>query len=128
MPPNLLRLRTSALLRLNPETLCLLLEHSNALRQNVDAYTTNIDGFGHKFEPIINLESDEAPEQIANAIYIERLRQQEDDGETATDAKDLNPTKEEVEAKIAELRDLMRRERSKLVNFFEFLHKVCLVI
>ena len=104
----------------DPETLCLLLEHSNALRQNVDAYTTNIDGFGHKFEPIINLESDEAPEQIANAIYIERLRQQEDDGETATDAKDLNPTKEEVEAKIAELRDLMRRERSKLVNFFEF--------
>ena len=102
----------------DPETLCLLLEHSNALRQNIDAYVTNIDGFGHKFEPVINLESDEAPAQIANAIYIERLRQQETGGETTFE--NLDPTKEEVAAKIIELRDLMRREKSRLVNFFEF--------
>ncbi len=31
----------------DPGALCLLVEHSNALRQNVDAYATNIDGFGH---------------------------------------------------------------------------------
>ncbi|KKN72189.1 hypothetical protein LCGC14_0413260 [marine sediment metagenome] len=102
----------------DPETLCLLLEHSNALRQNIDAYVTNIDGFGHKFEPVINLESDEAPAQIANAIYIERLRQQEAGEETTFE--NLDPTKEEVDAKIIELHDLMRREKSKLVNFFEF--------
>ena len=32
-----------------PETLCLLLENSNSLRQNIDAYVTNIDAFGHRF-------------------------------------------------------------------------------
>ena len=32
----------------DPEALCLLMEHSNSLRQNVDAYATNIDGFGHR--------------------------------------------------------------------------------
>ena len=100
----------------DPETLCLLLEHSNSLRQNIDAYITNIDGFGHKFEPVINLDSDEAPKQIWNAIYIERLRQQE----AGEKIESLEPSEEEVTAKIIELRDLMRRERSKLVNFFEF--------
>jgi capsid portal protein len=32
----------------DPEALCLLFEHSNSLRQNVDAYATKIDGLGHR--------------------------------------------------------------------------------
>jgi hypothetical protein len=40
----------------DPEALCLLMEHANSLRQNVDAYATNIDGFGHRLEPAIDFE------------------------------------------------------------------------
>ena len=42
------------------ETLCLLLEHSNALRPNVDAYATNIDGFGHKLQAAIDFDAEDA--------------------------------------------------------------------
>ena len=35
----------------DPETLCRLFEHSNSHRPNVDAYATNIDGFGHRLDP-----------------------------------------------------------------------------
>jgi capsid portal protein len=38
----------------DPEAMCLLVEHSNSLRQNVDAYATNIDGFGFRFDPVID--------------------------------------------------------------------------
>jgi capsid portal protein len=58
----------------DPETLCLLLENSNSLRQNIDAYVTNIDAFGHRFEPVIDLDADDADQRIANAMYIERLK------------------------------------------------------
>ena len=44
----------------DPESLCLLVEHSNSLRQNVDSYATNIDGFGYRFEPAIDLDAEDA--------------------------------------------------------------------
>jgi len=44
----------------DPETLCALLENSNSLRQNIDAYVTNIDAFGHRFEPVIDLDGSDA--------------------------------------------------------------------
>ena len=52
----------------DPEALCLLTEHSNSLRQNVDAYATNIDGFGHRFEPAIDFDADDADDRIADPI------------------------------------------------------------
>jgi hypothetical protein len=55
----------------NPVTLCALLENSNSLRQNIDAYQTNIDAFGHRFEPVIDLDADDADQHIANALCIE---------------------------------------------------------
>lgn len=58
----------------DPDTLCALLENSNSLRQNIDAYVTNIDAFGHRFEPVIDLDADDADQRIANAIYLERLK------------------------------------------------------
>jgi PBSX family phage portal protein len=39
----------------DPETLCLLIEHSGSLRQCLEAYAVNIDGFGHRFEPTLPL-------------------------------------------------------------------------
>ena len=92
-------------------------EHSNALRQNVDAYATNIDGFGHRFEPVIDLDSGEANQRIAHAIYLERLRNAErgELGEVPA-----IPTDEEVALRRKQLVSDMRVERSQLTNFFEF--------
>ncbi|MFP2964097.1 hypothetical protein ACLEPN_41900 [Myxococcus sp. 1LA] len=60
-----------------PEALCLLVEHSNSLRQNVDAYATNIDGFGYRFEPAIDFDADGAQEKVADAMALERLAARE---------------------------------------------------
>ena len=96
----------------DPETLCLLLENSNSLRQNIDAYVTNIDAFGHRFEPVIDLDASDADQRIANAIHIERQRSGEAEGAT--------PTPEEVAARKREVAELMRHEKSRLENFFEY--------
>ena len=95
----------------DPETLCLLLENSNSLRQNIDAYVTNIDAFGHRFEPVIDLDASDADQRIANALAIERSKPG-----VASDA----PTPEEVAAKKREVAELMRIEKSRIENFFEY--------
>lgn len=102
----------------DPESLCLLLEHSNSLRQNVDAYVTNIDGFGYRLEPAIDFEAEDVDEQIANAIYLERVAMR-DRGEAAADAP-VEPNEEEVSARKKELMHLSRVERSRLDSFFDF--------
>ena len=52
----------------DPETLCLLVEHSNSLRQNVDAYATNIDGNGYRFDAVIDFDAEDARSKVADAI------------------------------------------------------------
>jgi PBSX family phage portal protein len=107
----------------DPETLAILFENSSSLRQNVDAYVTNIDAFGHRFEPVIDLDASDAHHRIANALFIERQRLKRD----ARFADDPNvqalpamPTPEEVAAKKAEVTEHMRIERSQLETFFDF--------
>ncbi len=105
----------------DPEALCLLLENSNSLRQNIDAYVTNIDAFGHRFEPVIDLDADDADQRIANAIYVERLAAKEalrDD--PIVQDKPLVPTAAEVAARKKEVAETIRMERSRLDTFFDF--------
>ncbi len=100
----------------SPEILCKLIEHSNALRQNVDAYAVNIDGNGHRFEPVIDLENDDdAFDQVRDAMFFELLN--EADG----DAEDVEfPSDDEVDAKIEEMIHEARLEKAKLDAFFRF--------
>ncbi|MBK8009809.1 MAG: phage portal protein [Deltaproteobacteria bacterium] len=102
----------------DPEALCLLMEHSNSLRQNVDAYATNIDGFGHRFEPAIDFDADDADQRVADCIYLERVAAR-DRGELDVTAT-LEPTAEEVAARRRELQQLARIERARLESFFDF--------
>ena len=102
----------------DPEALCLLMEHSNSLRQNVDAYATNIDGFGHRLEPAIDFDAEDADQRVADAVYIERLAAR-DRGDLAEDAV-LDATEEEVAERKRELRRLARVERARLESFFDF--------
>src|SRR5262245_6018906 len=50
--------------------LCRIFEHSNALRANVDAYATNIDGFGHRFEPVIDFDAEDAKDKVADCLRL----------------------------------------------------------
>jgi len=102
----------------DPEALCLLMEHSNSLRQNVDAYATNIDGFGHRLDPAIDFDAEDADQRVADAIYVERLAAR-DRGDLADDAA-LDATDEEVAERKRELQRLARVERARLESFFDF--------
>lgn len=102
----------------DPGALCLLVEHSNALRQNLDAYAVNIDGFGHRLEPAIDFEAEDADARVADAIFLERSAARER-GELEHGAE-LEPTDEEVAARKRELIHLARVERARLQSFFDF--------
>ena len=101
----------------DPEALCRVYEHSSCLRQNVDAYKTNIDGFGHVFEPVVQLKEAGARDAVSDAIYLERA-QSAKEGEPGSFVQVGPPTDEEVTAKIEELRYAMRVERAQLESFF----------
>ena len=102
----------------DPEALCLLVEHSNALRQNLDAYAVNIDGFGHRLEPAIDFEAEDADARVADAIFLERAAARER-GELDA-GTELEPTGDEVAARKRELIHLARIERARLQSFFDF--------
>lgn len=89
----------------DPTQLCMLLEHSNALRQNVDAYVTNIDAFGHRFEPVYDLDDSEIDERIRAVL---------------TYAGDTDVTEDEVKEAVERIRAGMRSEKARLEAFFEF--------
>jgi PBSX family phage portal protein len=102
----------------DPEALCLLFEHSNSLRQNVDAYATNIDGFGHRLDPAIDFDADDADRRVGECIFLERLAAR-DRGELPAEAE-LEPTPDEIKERRRELVQLARTERARLTSFFEF--------
>ena len=102
----------------DPEALCLLFEHSNSLRQNVDAYATNIDGFGHRLDPAIDFDADDADRRVGECIFLERLAAR-DRGELPAEAA-LEPTPDEIKERRRELVQLARTERARLASFFEF--------
>jgi len=106
----------------DPETLATLFENSSSLRQNVDAYVTNIDAFGHRFEPVIDLDASDVDHRIANALLVERQRRtvRPEHGEALKPASLAPPTPEEVAAKKTEVTEQMRLERSRLETFFDF--------
>lgn len=99
-----------------PETLLHLLEHSNALRPNVDAYATNIDGMGHRFEPVIDLDAANARDAVSDAILIEKYAGV-GSSEQLADAQP--PTDAEIDQRIAQLREMFRIEKFRSEVFFE---------
>lgn len=101
----------------DPAALCLLLEHSNSLRPNIDAYATNIDGFGHKLEAAIDFDADDADQRVAESIFLERVAARE--RTELDDDASLEPTDDEIAARRKELGRLARVERARLQSFFE---------
>ncbi len=102
-----------------PDILCKIFEHSSSLRQNVDAYAVNIDANGHRFEPVIDLEADDAFDQVRDAMFLERLHEAERD--SGGDAVEIEaPTDAEVDERMTSMTEEMRLEKAKLEAFFKF--------
>jgi hypothetical protein len=101
----------------DPEALCLLFEHSNSLRQNVDAYATNIDGFGHRLDPAIDFDADDADRRVGECIYLERLAARDHEAIGVSDA--VEPTQDEIKSRRLELVQLARAERARVTSFLE---------
>jgi PBSX family phage portal protein len=101
----------------DPAVLCQVFEHSNSLRPNVDAYCTNIDGFGHRFEPVIDFDSEDAPRKVGDCLRVERAWQAEQG--TLPECAAVDPTDDEVQAAVQRLGRLARAERARLEAFFD---------
>lgn len=103
----------------DPHTLLTLLEHSNALRQCIDSYVTNIDAFGHTFEPVVDLDAADADDRLTSYIMARRSARSP---ETVTNptAQIPVPTPEELTRAKAELAERMRAERTRIQHFFDF--------
>lgn len=97
----------------DPGLLVLIFENSSALRPNVDAYVTNIDSFGHTYEPVLDVTSEDALEKVRDALRIERAHG------AISGASSEEPTDEETSARLELLKTEMRAERAMLENFFE---------
>lgn len=91
-----------------------LVEQSSSLRPNIDAYKTNIDGFGHVFAPVIELNGSGAREAVADAISIDRY---ENAPQSPLQAL-MPPTDTEIDQRIKQLRDNMRWEKARVESFF----------
>ncbi len=98
-----------------PRLLCQLFEMSSNLRPNIDSYVTNIDAFGHMFEPTIDLQSDDARDVISNAMLLDRFHIHDRDPEAASPTP---PSDQEIDATIEELRMTMRLELATLKSFY----------
>lgn len=71
---------------IDPRELAFLFDVSGALRTNIDTLATNVDGYGHDFEPVIDLDDVDTAELIRQALLEERMHQAtaDDDGEVDT--------------------------------------------
>ena len=101
----------------DPVALCRIFEHSNALRSNVDAYATNIDGFGHRFEPVIDFDAEDAKTKVADCLRLERAFLQQQG--TLADDLAVDPTASEIDQAVVALARAARAERAFLDAFFD---------
>lgn len=82
-------------------------EESNALRQNIDAMTTNVDGFGFDIVSSMPTVGADAREFVEDLLFDE-----------SNDEKEA--TSDEVKEKLAALIKITARERRKARNFFSY--------
>lgn len=111
----------------DPAGLAIVFENSSCLRSCVDAYVTNIDGFGHQFIPIIDLSHPSAFEAVRNAIRLERkaikkaalLAPEQTEVEKAARKLPDEPTDADVKARMEDLAVEIAQEKMELEVFFD---------
>lgn len=106
--------------------MCSLFENSNALRQNVDAMVTNIEGFGHRFEPVIDFTSPDINEKIRDLLIRQRMDGKDLDPSSFTleQLKEVEPSIEDIEQTKRLWETLAKIEKGRLETCFEFINPV----
>ena len=126
---------------LDPVSLAHMYELSTALRSNIDSYVTNIDSFGHRFEPVLDLNSEAGKEKVKLAMMQEKLlgidgtksddyseedleriyKQLINKKDNADDPGEMpEPAPAAVESRIKSLKREMIRERLVAERFFAY--------
>jgi PBSX family phage portal protein len=104
---------------LDPRSLSQHFLDSAALRPNIDAYAVNIDGFGYRLEPTIDLarldgaDPENAPADLREAVRTAMLAERIADGDEDDIIEDA-----EVTAFLRALPVMARRERLRCEQFF----------
>lgn len=105
------------------EALCMLYENSGALRRNIDAMVTNVDGFGQRFEPVLDFSSPDINDQIRDIKLREELEGIDDLLEvSAATLESKAPSLEEVESTKNLWSMLANVEKGRLESFFAFVN------
>jgi capsid portal protein len=97
---------------INPEVLQVEHINSNSLRQNVDAYSTNIHGYGHQLEPVIDFESENVSEQVVTQYELDQA------GLWGT-PPEISPN--QIPQEVENLKSQTRRELARANLFFSSL-------
>lgn len=92
-----------------PLSLCAMYDRSAILRPNIDAYAVNIEAFGHRLVPRVDLDKPDAADKVRDAILLERIY----------DGAPPSVDKTDVDAQLMQLPAQLRIERLKLETFFE---------
>ncbi len=95
----------------DPRDLVAMYQRSASLRPNVDAYKVNIEGFGYRLEPMINLKAPDARDRIHDSILLEKLY----DGARNPEVSDT-----EIDTRREELDREMRVEKLQTALFFDY--------
>lgn len=93
------------------ERLCTVFFTSNSLRQNIDAYVTNIESFGYRLVPTVDMWGPRAEENVKDMLTMQHFRDGRDE-----------PTGAEVTAAWDEWRKVAAAEKARVMHFFEFIH------
>lgn len=102
-----------------PFVLLTLMEHSNSLRQCVDAYVTNIDAFGHRFDPVIDLTASDADDRLKQ--YMKSRAAEKAPGIVDDPTLQIpDPPQDRVDALKKETIERMREELLSIQHFFEY--------
>lgn len=92
-----------------PEQLAVMFDSSSSLRPNVDVLATNVDGFGFRLEPAVDLAAPDADDKIRDSLLVEAL----------FDGRVPDLSEEAVSTRRRMLEGLGRVERLRTQLFFD---------
>lgn len=105
----------------DPIEIAVRVSESTALKPANRTMQNNVHSHGHRFEPVINLDADDAKGIVKRAITLERMRKRGGWKEAVRAGKtthDFMPSDNDVEFRIARIRAQMDMEQMALDSLF----------
>lgn len=96
--------------RYDPWAMARVWENSSALRPCIDSYAANVDSYGFRLDPVIDLDKEGAPDLVRDALLQQRIY----------DGSADPVTDDHVQATIAMMRVEMAREKYQMERFFAY--------